>query len=353
MAFFLIILLLNIILCFQSHYFQKKYVKWIILSMWILCAFRASSVGADTHNYINYASEADIYTNWGFCYDILRIISVQLHNPQLFIIFMAILTYYPLYYLICHESKLPAVSSLLYMISVSRFFLETFNIARQSIAIIFFLYAILAFSKKQVGYFFFFSFCAYLFHPIILIAFPVFLLYKMPISKSAFWILMVISWLIGLTGTGYYVNHILNDLSVWFNPGYGLAYFSHYADKQLVLNWNLTGKLVHSIPICALCILSYNNKTKNNLLFKFLFTGTLISILLMENLFCDRFVSTLVLTQILIVPDILQNNNIQSKLMRILIVLFVFYYIFILIQQQSAPLARINNVLPYKFFFNE
>ena len=129
---------------------QVRYSFAIFMVMMLVCGLRSEIVGTDTERYFLFFSGSQTNDRYGFFYEAIRDINLYFGgSPSVALTFIAMLTYIPLFYILKKNSPILIISIIIYTISLSQFYLETFNIARQSLAIVFVLFAVCIFVEKQ------------------------------------------------------------------------------------------------------------------------------------------------------------------------------------------------------------
>ena len=82
-----------------------------------------------------------------------------------------------------------------------------------------------------------------------------------------------------------------------------------------------------------------------------LLVGTLITNLLMSNVYCDRIASYFTVSQIFITANCLSKGTTVSKVaMTFVISFYVLFYMYTL-YIQNLDIDLVDNVMPYKFCF--
>lgn len=299
----------------------------------MICGFRGYDVGVDTPNYVYAVSvEPSYHANWGPFFYALIYVSQLFSNPEtVFLFLMSVLTYLPLTFIIWKESKIPALSVLMFMIPTAMFFFETMNLARQSIAIIFILLSAVLLYKEKIKL----SLCtfilAFFFHVYTVIFFPFYFIRKYTFSNNFVIATILLSIVIGLSGTLDFIKDYIDIVSMLFKDTSSsmLTKFAKYSDHNIASNFSIVGSLSHMLPLSALCILGHNHNTKNNLYYKMMVCGCIISNIFISVIYVERFASTFTIAQILAVPIIYQNSNSRTKvLIKLLLVLTAVLYFY-------------------------
>ena len=105
------------------------------------------------------------------------------------------------------------------------------------------------------------------------------------------------------------------------------------------------------LPVTLLCLFSYDKKTSsNNIYFKMLLVGAMVTNLFVSTLYCERIASTFTLAQILVVPASLKNLGQKSlKLIMIMgITIFLYVYTLWTINTNTRDYAK---AVPYSTCF--
>lgn len=354
MFYFIILLLLSIAICFikiENHWISTAIV---LVFMLLLVGLRDDSVGRDTCTYlavINCLEDGDRFGYiWGLLLQLSRILST---SPYLFLFLMSFITYVPLWFIINKASVMPAVSVLVYMVSVNRLFLETFNICRQMCAIVWVLYAAYFFANDKKYRCIFCMCIAFMLHKITLIAFPFIFLSRIKIKMQFVYLFLILTIILGLLGFSKISTDLLSFLNT-YNSGSSnsFAVYGSYVHRNMVTNWSTSEILAHSIPCSLICFLALKKNFSNQELvyYNLLFFGTILCNLFSSNMFCDRATNMLTIFQIIVVPMAIASEDCNKKKGTIyLVILMVLFYVRNIADMNSHPFM--DNVLPYKFFF--
>ncbi|MCQ2193560.1 MAG: EpsG family protein [Paludibacteraceae bacterium] len=308
-------------------------IVYLLTFMMLMCGFRDTFVGTDTERYMEFATTTGGETRFGLFYEFLRDLGQRLGNsPSIYLMELAILTYIPLTYFVKRESLSPALTVLLYVIATPGFFLETFNISRQALSIIYCLGAMIFIEKKDYKLASFFSLLAVIFHQFNIL-FPLFIwINSVGISKRTVYVLLAFSMIIGLTGIAEYLNLFFMQLE--FLSGFGasseefLAVFTNFSDREIMNDNNLTGQLSQILPVTALCVLSYTNKETLSFYYKCFFIGAVITNLFVTTEYGARLASSLTIGLIFAVPIAIKELSATKKyLLTFLIVLIGLMYV--------------------------
>ena len=339
--------------CILPRKTQRFTSTLLLLIMMFMCGMRAYDVGADTHNYVDYITflNLDDY-KWGPLFVLMRSAALLFDNSQTaFLMIMAIFTYLPLIVLVRKNSFYPALSVLMYIIPVGIFFNESFNIARQSIAIIYVLIGALCVEKHNKTMSLFFLVLAFLFHPYTFISFPIIFFDKINLSKEFVYIILIVSAIIGIAGAMTGIQEGLNLLMLATQDSSSelVVRLSKYGEADNINSgFSLVGQFSHILPLLLLCALGANNKTLNNTYYKMMLFGCVITNIFVSVIYCERIASTYTIAQILAVPYIYKMGNKNTKiLLVVLLVGTALLYVYNLNGYSTLPAWT-----PYHTFFN-
>ena len=351
MLYFSILFLLGLIALKTKGNVQLYLSIALLLLMMLLCGLRSPYVGADTIRYVEFAEGYDTSDRFGSLFFAVRDF-LYLHGFRAsgILLSFAILTYLPLVFVIYKESKLPALAVLIYMTATCHFFLETFNIVRQEMALSYLLLSLFCYTQESKVYKFssiLFYLIAVSCHTIIIIALPFVLMLRVRVSRNFVIAAVILSIFIGYMGADLFISRFVNLLGeITIVDG---SYYNRYADNTHNVNWGFLGTLSHWLPLSLLCVGSYSNKG-NTVYYNFFLIGTIMTNLLISNKFCDRIASVFTIAVILYIPQIYNSIHGESrKIVIISIFIFCFTYIYGLLSLVLHPEA--GNVIPYSFYF--
>lgn len=339
--------------CIESKKSKLIISSTLMLIMMLMCGFRGSECGTDTMAYHRMAY--DMYGGYiPPIYEPLIILANLFPLPHVaFCMFMAMLTYIPLFFVIYKQSDNIGMSVLLFMITGAVFFLETFNLAKECVALSFLMLAIYVYpTRNLLGVLFFIL--TFLFHSFTALFIPFLLLRNIALSKSRIIVILLISSLLGITS-----SYILADGAIGLitdmvsNSGFtNIKHLSKYSDYEYQVDFTMIGALSHIIPMFALCVLTYNGSSNSSIYYKMMFWGTVIISLNVGNIFCERTAAFYSIATILAVPESLRYSTIHTKRMvNGLLILMIMMYIY---NMNSMMIMNLNGVqvtpIPYKSF---
>ena len=361
MLFFLLFSILIAFLCIGKDKKSQVIITITILSiLCFLCMFRGESVCVDTAHYIDGFKSGDLGNRYGLLYSWLyRLCVLAGGGPHMFLALMAIITYVPLIYL---SKKVDSPSAfLLLFIACPAFFLETFNLIRQTAAMSFSLlsyYFVDNDKKLKAGIMFVIaSFC----HSISIIFLPFYFLVKLKVPQKLMYLFLFGSLLVGLVLSMDLFYDTMDEVVQYmmlmpiFNNGISTGdIISHYVEsEELTGEWGIVGILTNTLPLTMLCATSYSNSDgeKNHMaLYNFFFFGTVLGNLFGSSAFNARIASPLTIACLLYVAYIYDKVSFKQKrwikiAFLIMIVVFVRklwgYYIDV----------HSLGIIPYSFCF--
>ena len=347
------VLVLAAFVCCLSFEEQRKASVFLILFMMLMCGLRAHDVGVDTPNYVAYAVKSDVDDyKFGPIFLILKSISeIFGDDGSVFLMIMALLTYVPLVYVVAEKSPYPGLTVLMYIIPVAIFFNESFNIARQSIGIVYILLAAIMIDEGKIYQSIPLIILSFFFHPytIIFAIFP--FLNKIVLTEKVVIISLGVSILIGLVGSLSGIQSFLNLLMTYTMDSSSdlVTKFAKYADYDIEANFSLVGQLSHMLPLSALCFLGMNEYTLENTFYKMMFYGCILTNVTVSVIFCERIASTFTIAQLLAVPYIFYyQSDMMRKLVVSLLVATALLYVYNLEQYSHDT----ELWIPYHTVFN-
>lgn len=297
----------------------KKSKSLLFLSftvLFILLAYRGVTVGTDTQNYelqfkaIKNFGILNIEPLWLY----LNKLVVYLGGDfKLVLIFSALLTLLPIYYVAYKKSPYPLLSILLYMTLYYYFF--SFNIMRQGVAMSFGLLSLMFFIDEKWKKSLLFLVIASLFHYSALILLPglVFIYFSERLKKIPFVVLQFFTLFIGL----FFYQVLLSFATKYL--------YSNYEIEQYL---NFLGNFISALIINVIFFATSRIIKVKDKWFYLSLCFILVSNLLVRIPFGNRFGMFYGIVFIIYLPLLINNNTLEKKdksLVFILIVLFALY----------------------------
>lgn len=321
---YVVIMLLALANCLVKKKYQRKTSLILLFIMMLMCGFRGYDVGKDTPNYTGFVSSSDFVYAWGPIYSLLRFIANLLpYSETVFLFLMAMATYIPLMYLTKRYSMKPALTVLMYIIPTAIYFNETFNIARQSIAIIYILWAAILLQKGKMKECYILIVLAFFFHTYSIFFILFFLVYKVKFTPKFVYVSIAVTIVIGLIGTMSGIHMAINTVAMLVSNSSDsfVGNLAHYKNYDIKSNFSLIGQLSHILPLAALCILGATKRLQNYMLFKMMVCGCLLMNVFTAVAFCERLASTFTIAQIMVVPVMYRFSSKNRKKLIILLLI--------------------------------
>ena len=353
MAIYFFLLFLNVIFCLVG-YNNKTFDKFggflIALFMCGLCCLRDLYCGTDTINY-----HRIFFYNPEMSDQRLEPLFLGVRNSfsnfQLFLSFFAVGTYAIIYYICAKEVRYTSLALLIFMITPTKFFPESFNIIRQSLASALILWGFMEWNNKKLVNTLVLFTIATLFHYSSFIAIFFMLVPRQKIIGFKWATILVgTTCLLGITGiTSLFVQT--------FVVGLGEAdihpLITTYARYGLRINHTMqvSSLVLWLIPLTVFTIVCYPFSEKAKEHYRYYYSVFLIGTII-GNLFIPpmdsgiRFVFSIMITQILVVPAALKYaGNQQKAFIAASILLCTASYIFYIYHLQFF---YETSIVPYK-----
>lgn len=342
---------------------KSKYF-WISgLLVFLTMALRSKNVGTDTEAYIACWNNFKFYygnapTDIGF-EAILRILRLFGTSNEYFIVSISVIMMIGILYFIIKNSKFRVDSLLFFCIAgtVFVFFLLYLNAMRQCVAMTFFLIGITLYfdqemtkKKKYISWGFILS--AITIHGSSAIVVPVMLaLPYIKLNKKTAIFLITVTYIIGAMGI-FQLSSFLSMLSL------GKSDFEKYEGYTQEMTFGMnegTGIInMYLLPfnLTMLYLVCYiKNEQMNEWTFKWLFIGTIMSNLMIDNLMWGRLLLYFTIMSIVVFPSLLRTVSFKFKNYVYLLVLLFFLRKVIVVLINSpihAALYNINTEVPYE-----
>lgn len=322
------------------------------LIMCLMCCFRDLECGTDTLNYyLIYKNDPDNPLR-----EPLYVLSMLLTEDfRSFLIFYAALTYILLGYEIIKEVKLGCFAILIFMVSPNKFFPESFNIIRQSLAGVLILYAFIQWNKQNRLKTFISIVCAIGIHYSSIIAVPFLFIKKMPLRFPIAVGGVLLSLIIGMCFGGERLLAFFSQSLSMLNLDYMMLLASKIDSYQNnVETSSFTYNLSILIPLCLICIFSYpfNAKAKSEYgyYYKIFFLITILANIIIPTMaYGFRFVFSVEYIQLLVIPKAYQLSSyrIRQAILCIcgLMILVYLHYLY------NMPTYAIRGIVPYKTYW--
>lgn len=353
MALYILLLLITVLGCIYSGNNKKREIicSAIIISiLLILCGLRGINCGTDNINYLRIFTTHDFESfEYGFIASYFLI-----PNFQLWLFLYAAFTYMILFFQLKKETTYMCLGILIYMISTTKFFPETFNIIRQALAASIMLWAFISWKNSKKLETFIAIAIATLFHTSSIIALP-FLLLKY--IRLPYW--LCVTAVIITVGLG--MTHIINDTLQLFALGITefnssdstaelAAKYASYGNDTSFQNAN--AMLLNTVPITGMAILTYpfskDAKNAYGFYYNIFILATIIgNIFIPAMVYGFRLVFSLQIVQVLVLPLAYQYyNKLGRQLITCYLILLSIVYLYYL---HLLSIVGIRSIIPYKF----
>lgn len=347
-------LLTGLLICCWLEYQGKDMTKlsvFFLVFMLLMCALRDQTVGTDTVRYLEFAESSDTQTRFGLFYEKLRNFGQLLGNsPHIYLMLLAILTYVPLIYITKKESVNPALTVLLYVIATPGFFLETFNISRQAMAIVYCLLSMIFMQNKKYKYSVLFSIIAIVLHQYTIIYFLFIWINWVKLSSKFVYLTLFFSMIIGITDITEYLNSFFMQLEylskLVTTADEFMSAFNSFSEREIMSENNLTDQLSRILPMIALCVLTYTKKDDLSFYYKCFFVGTIITNFFVTTSYGARLASSLSIALILSIPFALNKLNYQKK-RPLVFLLFLIMLLYVRMIVLYNSFVTIDTPVPY------
>ncbi len=358
MVIYILLFLFILVALLAPIQVQKEITKIIFLIFIVLAGMRAVSVGADSLTYADLLKTSVsnpvclvLYQyEFIFYYGVIFLGKLTVNSQVLFFI-MNLLVLLPLYYFLEHESPNMVLSAFIFLIAMNSYYLETYNLMRQSIATSFILWFFYYVKNDEKLKAVFFLLVAIGFHTSSIFVLPLMFIRKIKLQYSFVVYSIIFSSFIGLAYFLYGSNVIAYFSKVLSSEVSKYAYNAHYVSN---IEKNFNGLLMMIIPNSFLCLCAYP-KLKDEYYYKVFFIGTIITNLIASHFLAYRITYALIILEIIILPLIIINSG-KGKLKTTCIVyifflcLFYFYHL-IKIAGNNALIG--HSVIPYMFYFEK
>lgn len=342
MLIYIIPIITAVIGSFLNNKLGRVLAYATFLYLFILTACRNPTIGTDSVHYIDIYESTTLYEGFKseYLFYLLLIIlnSFQLPSDYLLFVF-AVITYIPYYIIVFKKSNNPSFSILLFVICQSWYFLQTFNILRQSVAIPLLLlsYIYLDEGNKVKSYITFIVSVG--FHTSSLVFAPILLLVqKYKFDYKAIYATLIISFLWALSFSNI---NILGEILSQVGKLTGLSLFEKYSTYELSAQRNLFGVITMIFPQTIFCLMTYRI-CQNNLLMRIFVLGCIIMNFFAIMPFSYRMCMGISVIEIILVPYVFVHYR-KLRLKCILVIGLIFIYFLL-----SAKSIEAGDFLPYE-----
>lgn len=353
MLIYIFLLFLTVLCCIYSGNSKLKntYCAFILLMIFaFLCGLRGINCGTDNINYLGIFNtqhhQAEYEYGFIWSYKLIK-------NFNFWLFLYSFFTYTILFFQLKKECRFICLGVLLYLVSTTRFFPESFNIIRQSLAASLLLWSFIAWNKNEKTQAFVALILATLFHTSTLIALPFYLLKYVKISYSISVMGLCITAILGMS---HLINEVLQifvlGMSVYDGSDATMDMVNKYASYGNDTSYSTAkAMLTNTIPITIMALLTYPKSSiryeKYGFYYNVFAITTMIgNIFIPSMVYGFRLVFSLQIVQILVFPLAYQySNKIRRQYLVALIVLISLIFIYYL---YLIPNAGVRTIVPYK-----
>lgn len=317
----------------------------VLIILLLLCAFRGEYVGADTSTYLSiYDTELYLedYKNEYVFYFIIKFLRELGFSSIICQVVMACITFIPLIFLFIKKSMMPSLSILLFLIAINGYYLETYNIVRQSAATVFLLWAYISALEnnwKNVTAYFIIALGFHTSSLIYILFFIIALYCRFTYKVVIISILGSLFFAFILSNISFLTN-IINSLQNIDILGFGN--YSHFADYKLDMARNLNGLITLLLPHSFLCLYAYK-KYKENILFRIYFCGCVFLNIVSIMPTSYRMAYGLTALELILFPMVFKDNMKFRYIAFILLGILTFLYI------SKIDNGYTTSIMPYNF----
>lgn len=333
-------LLWGILLIFSTKRKSQPLYFFTIFFLSILVGFRGLEVGPDTLEYetiFENIGKHSIYNYPEPGWVLLNLIIFKVGGSFHFMLWLsALLIFYYISKTIQNYS--PNILLSIFLLYSLYFVFYSMNIVRQIVAVSIVLYAYTQLIKGKNKLFLIYVCIATLFHYTALIALSIWWIKKISLSKIKVYLSILLSFI------GGFIILSPSILSLVLGP------YAHYLTSDK--NGYRTSIIVPFLLSCflsVLCIFIYNtskNKIKNSLWMNIYIWGVITNNLLLYLSLGTRVVMYFSITQIILLPLYLYNNNFKQKIFPVFIIIcYTSALFFMLLLSGSVGVYPYNNVL--------
>lgn len=331
---------------------QKSKGVLIISFLALLAAFRDSSIGNDTLNYINFFDEINqqpwnlliLYGNrfeMGYVY-LNKVLSYISQNSQIILIFSSFFAYYFYGKFIVKYSPFISISILVFFFS--RYHDDSMNIVRQVVATGFTIWGYLALKKNKNLYFIILMVCAFFMHKSSIVFALAYFVTRIEFKRSFLKYFVIICFITYVLGVSV-VDYILNS---------GLVQ-SYYEDSEYLMDGKIAPLIQLVISILVFIFYLFNKGDKlqisenisSDITWMLMFS-ILLKIVGIYFAMMGRVAWYFQIFEWIAIPYALYNIQPQRRVLVsfVIISFFIIYYFVIFYYRPEW-----NMVYPYKFCF--
>ena len=312
-----------------------------------MSAFRAETVGIDTHNYVEifdsgyrlaaYVSEF-IYSGLGL------LIYDYNEDYRWFQVIMTFFTYLPWFFLLNKKSKYFAVSLILFVFSTNRYFFETFNMVRQAAATPYLLWCWVMLYENKYWKSILCFIIALGFHTSSLIYLPIaFVAYKWRFSNNLVVATQVFTLIFAFVFSDMSVitNLITAILPSGLQELFGVEHYSGYREELARTTFGLLPML---LPNAFITVCYYKTNSDDLLMRIFVYGAVFLNVISVYPM-SYRMSYGLIALEVLLFPTLLKVRSPYRNMLKLVIACIVIYSLF-----DFFTTCDLAKLVPYKTF---
>ena len=343
---------------------KQKLFWWAALGVFLVLALRNQKVGTDTVNYVACWNNSHFYygensTDIGF-EALLRFLHIFNSSNPYFFVCIAVIMLIGIVYFVEKNSKFRIDSMLFFCIggTVFIFFLLYLSAMRQSVAMTFYLIGLSLYfeegrTKKKLYASLGCLAVAVSIHGSSAIAIPaIFALPYLRLNKKYAIILLLTTYIVGSLGI-FQLSSLLSMIKL---EGSDMDKYSGYTNGEMTFGMTEETGIINMflLPfnLVMLYILCFVKKEQLNAWdFKWLFVGTMLSNLMIDNLMWGRLLVYFTIVAIVVFPNYLRTVSFKYKNWVYLLVIAFFIRKVVVVLINAPILAFVNNInteVPYE-----
>lgn len=346
---------------------RPRIFVWAVLAVFLVLALRNQNVGTDTATYVACWNHSKFYyggapTDIGF-EALLRFLHMFDTSKPYFLVCIAIVMMVGVVYFVKKNSKYCVDSMLFFCMggTVFIFFLLYLNAMRQCVAMTFFLIGLSMYfeegrTRKKLYVALGFLLAAVSIHGSCAVAIPfLFALRYIRLNKKYALILLSATYVIGSLGV-FQLSSLLSMLKL---AGSDMEKYSGYTTGEMTFGMTEGTGIINMFLLPFNLIMLYlvcliDKVQLNTWTFKWVFVGTVLSNLMIDNLMWGRLLVYFTIVSIVVFPNLLRTVSFKYKNWVYVLVVAFFMRKVVVVLINASTLAFMNNInteVPYETWF--
>lgn len=358
MLVYLFLLFLALVNLFFVKDPKIKIPSFIIIGfMFVLCAFRAESIGTDTSHYADILNGTRGNAEEKMQYQLLFALLVLIGRETSFTFFLTLfagLTYFPLYFVLRKETgKFLPVAILLFIVSMQAYFICSMNIMRQILATVLLLISVSDLNRKRYFSCAIWYVAALLMHTISLVFLPFMLLSQIRISYKTVVYIVAGSVLFAFVFSSIFSMETIAGF-LDGNEFLNLYHFLYYFEDNTE-HYGILGMIKQLLPTAFICLYSYKVLDGHFYCRLYMWGLVFLCIATPFTTFALRFSMGLYATELFIIPmtykTLTAPGHRKFKLGRIPLDLYMVFLVVYFLYTAFSLYIDDKAIVPYKFIF--